>query len=973
MSKFETCFRQLICLAFICFVLPLSAQQSGTELTVDLRVNQLQRAFDWYGKGDYAQCRQTIDSLVHDPAGDLIIDSLSGLAYHMAGMSYYQVYDDVNAAPQYLQAISIRDQCYPTIHNDQAHTRYNLANSMHWLGRPDTATYLLREAMDLYDQLERKDSTNWLRSLKLLGVIAKESNDSDLTRSTTVAMVNLLEIMSEPTLLDRYQVYYDAANNYRDLQNFEESERTGKAAIAAGFALNGTMPAKNAVSMAADAVNTVASNHLLMGDYETAADYYRRSIHLLDSISGDPTSINIAYGNLATMHLNLRDYATALAYTVKAEEYPFNPDYPAKEASAYNDHGQILGLLGRHREAMNYIAKSMTHLAANGVNTSGPYPMMVPDSIIDLSIGFLIYANRAAILQELGESEAAVADLRKLFELQNLQRERVNSDDSRYLLSNEVREYYDKAIDLLYKLHAGGGTEDLLWEAFTLSEEAKAYSQLAALSRNDAVTTRREQDLRRQIALLEREAANIPSKEVALADVKLRLSLILRSEERPEGKKITPLDRSTLQSFLAKQDVELLEYHLNERKGPTATSGSYLFHLKPDGSLRMIALETSGGLQAEVNGWRAAIRESAYRRKSLRDDQASLDAAFLSQGRELQAILLPGLELGELALGKRLCIIPDGSLNYLPFAALPLAGSDGSVDYSTVPYLQTGRTLQMAYSVHYLMELQRREKPVFTGDLLAFAPSFNGEATPEQLTDARSQRSAETFSLNGPDGLPGLLPLSHNQSEVAAIADLLPSHEVYFDQAATREAFLSALGGSRILHLSSHGMVNAKDANLSFVAFAQDGTTLEEEELLYFNDLSTLPLDVEMVVLSACETSLGKVVPGESVMSLGSAFAAAGARSTLTSLWKVDDAATEDLMIGFYEALAAGETRAEALAQAQNLQRENGNYAHPYYWSAMTLTGEAGVLPIEKRSGWWMWLVGGLIVLGGLVLLLRKN
>jgi CHAT domain-containing protein len=144
-------------------------------------------------------------------------------------------------------------------------------------------------------------------------------------------------------------------------------------------------------------------------------------------------------------------------------------------------------------------------------------------------------------------------------------------------------------------------------------------------------------------------------------------------------------------------------------------------------------------------------------------------------------------------------------------------------------------------------------------------------------------------------------------------------------------------------------------------------------EIMSEPTLSTLPLDVEMVVLSACETSLGKVVPGESVMSLGSAFAAAGARSTLTSLWKVDDAATEDLMIGFYEALAAGETRAEALAQAQNLQRENGNYAHPYYWSAMTLTGEAGVLPIEKRSGWWMWLIGGLIVLCGLVLLLRKN
>ncbi|MEM9928247.1 MAG: tetratricopeptide repeat protein, partial [Bacteroidota bacterium] len=207
MSCSPTLFRKALSLLFILLVFPLSGQQTTSKnLAAEpadklaatakasgaLRVLQFKRALNWYSQDSFARCRITIDSLAHDPQGGPIIDSLSGLAYHMAGMSYYQVYDDINAIPQYLRAIKIRDACYPDLHIDQAHTRYNLANSLHWIGRPDTATFLLREAIDIYDNLPRKDTTNWLRSIKLLGVIAKESNDPALTRNTTLAMVDLL-------------------------------------------------------------------------------------------------------------------------------------------------------------------------------------------------------------------------------------------------------------------------------------------------------------------------------------------------------------------------------------------------------------------------------------------------------------------------------------------------------------------------------------------------------------------------------------------------------------------------------------------------------------------------------------------------------------------------------------------------------------------------------------------------------------
>ncbi|MEM9261187.1 MAG: CHAT domain-containing protein, partial [Bacteroidota bacterium] len=280
--------------------------------------------------------------------------------------------------------------------------------------------------------------------------------------------------------------------------------------------------------------------------------------------------------------------------------------------------------------------------------------------------------------------------------------------------------------------------------------------------------------------------------------------------------------------------------------------------------------------------------------------------------------------------------------------------------------LQSDYGLQLAFSAGYLLELEEQSSPLFQENLLAFAPSFAGEASAADISQLRGENLANSVRIGKIAetlALPALAPLKHNRSEVLTIAGLLPKSQTFLDEQATRGAFLEAIDKTpRILHLSSHGMANSVAPTLSFIAFSQAGKSLEEEELLYFNDLSTLPLQSELVVLSACETSLGALAPGESVMSLGSAFAAAGARSTLTSLWKVDDAATERLMVEFYAKLAAGEERTNALRNAQRQQRETGEFAHPYYWSAMTLNGRAGPIALAEGGGtFWPWyLLGGL-------------
>lgn len=918
------------------------------------RVDQFKRALNWYAQDSFARCRQTIDSLARQPSGELIVDSLSGLAYHMAGMTFYQVYDDVNAVPQYLRAIQIRDACYPDLHSDQAHTRYNLANSLHWLGRPDTATYLLREAIDIYDNLDRKDTTNWLRSLKLLGVIAKESNDRELTRNTTVAMVDLLGRFTQPTAIDKYQMYYDAGDNFQYLGKFEEAIHYGKLAVAAGKAMGDP-------SMEADALNVVATNQVALGQFKEARAGYEASIRLLKEGKGTPSSLGIAYGNLANIAREEGNYTAALEYIQKADNYPINPEYPEQGPDKRLNHAYVLEAMGRLDDALEQYGNAMQALARGGAVVQDGAIRMMPDSILNLPMAIILYGRRAKLLSAQGKSKAALSDLNELFALQDIQRERVTSSGSRYALSKEVWPYYDAAIGLYLELYAADQEESHLWRAFELSEGAKAYSQLAALSQSRAAMGHKEQDFRRRIARLQRATAGESTNNVRLAEQELRLELLLRSQRNVATSVATAPDRATLLAFLQERSLSLVEYHLGEQRG-------FAFYLPPGGELSVYPLPGVDSLNRLTERWRENIAASSFRNKSLRSvaEQTTLDEAFLQNGLLLRQLLLPMLTQENVVGSGRLCIIPDGVLHFLPFAALPLEEVDVPINYQEGIYLQDVQELQQAYAARYLLELEARPGPEYSGNLLAFAPSFRGEASAGEVSRARSARAERVLTGKPATGtLPALQPLQYNISEVKAIANLISGSETYLDVTATRQAFLQSLGADRILHLSSHGMVHPTDPNLSFVAFAQQGEVLEEDELLYFNDLSTLPLDAEMVVLSACETSLGLVVPGETVLSLGSAFAAAGARSTLSSLWQVDDAATEALMIDFYAGLADGQSRSAALAAAQRSQKAKGAYAHPYYWSGMVLQGKAGKLALPTGPNWWLY-GGGVLLLFGL-------
>lgn len=154
--------------------------------------------------------------------------------------------------------------------------------------------------------------------------------------------------------------------------------------------------------------------------------------------------------------------------------------------------------------------------------------------------------------------------------------------------------------------------------------------------------------------------------------------------------------------------------------------------------------------------------------------------------------------------------------------------------------------------------------------------------------------------------------------------------------------FASLASGFRILHLATHGVADERVGDYSYLAFASEADSIANE-LLYVRDLYNLQLNADMVVLSACQTALGRLQRGEGIISLARAFAYAGARSIVTTLWSVEDASTKTLMLAFYRHLQAGMPKDQALQQAKLEWIANAGYfkAHPYCWAGLIVIGDA--------------------------------
>ncbi len=180
-----------------------------------------------------------------------------------------------------------------------------------------------------------------------------------------------------------------------------------------------------------------------------------------------------------------------------------------------------------------------------------------------------------------------------------------------------------------------------------------------------------------------------------------------------------------------------------------------------------------------------------------------------------------------------------------------------------------------------------------------------------------------------------LPPLSGAEAEVKAIAGKFKAG-FQIGAKASEHAFKSDGRSKRLLHLATHGISFDASPLESFVALAPGNV---EDGQLTAAEILEMQFETDLAVLSACETGLGKI-SGDGVEGLARSFMASGVPSVLVSLWNVDDEATKELMLAFYDNFDKGMDKAEALRQAQLKIMRTPKWRHPKYWAAFVLYGE---------------------------------
>jgi CHAT domain-containing protein len=263
---------------------------------------------------------------------------------------------------------------------------------------------------------------------------------------------------------------------------------------------------------------------------------------------------------------------------------------------------------------------------------------------------------------------------------------------------------------------------------------------------------------------------------------------------------------------------------------------------------------------------------------------------------------------------RHIYLVPHGTLNYLPFALLPLGADDGRrmIERFNLAYLPTAAAL-----------FEGRPRGDESGGLLAMAP----------------ERSR----------------LLHAGAEARAIGELFKDESrALVGAAATESAFKREASRYRMLHLATHGYFNKFNPMLSGLELESDEANDGQLEL---HEILGLQLQADLVTLSACETALGsghfaEIPAGDDFVGLTRAFLYAGSTSVMATLWEVDDASTLELMKLFYSGLtgtASNEDKAAALASAQRALLTSTKYRHPYFWAPFVLVGEMA-RGEEKRS-----------------------
>jgi CHAT domain-containing protein/tetratricopeptide (TPR) repeat protein len=576
----------------------------------------------------------------------------------------------------------------------------------------------------------------------------------------------------------------------------------------------------------------------------------------------------------------------------------------------------------------------------------------------------------------------------------------LGADESRSTFLGTTKDVYDEAASALAEralMTAGGGNAPLAGaaltdaaEAFQIVEQSRARSLLDMLGEAGSNITegvpadllkRKQDNLDRQQEIAEimtGNSLNPDADKKSNADLETELNQLSTDYDSIENQiraaspryaSLTlpqPLSLTEVQQQVLDDKTALLEYSLGNQNSylwAVTQGGVSLYKLPARSAVDQQAIDLRNQLvptrlRTRIAGIDVASTQTRGLGVAAAAPDNSAAAAFATASNALyKTVVEPAAALvGD----KRLLIVADGALNYVPFEAL--VNAPGGADYSAMPYLVKTNEIVYAPSASVVAVIRKQTvKPTGKSVLLVADPVFNSNdprakgAAAAPAADGDTRGLGLASALTDVAGTPanqtpatGLLlaRLTGTRTEAEEIAKLTRTSggtaDVWLDLQANEQSVQTKdLKSYRVLHIATHGLLNAERPQFTGLVLSLVGNKTGDG-FLRTDEIFNLKLGAPLVMLSACETGLGKEKKGEGVIGLTRAFMYAGAPTVGVSLWSVADRSTAELMTDLYKRMLTGQGMSAVAAKraAQQSMITGKKYSAPFYWAPFVLVGE---------------------------------
>jgi CHAT domain-containing protein/tetratricopeptide (TPR) repeat protein len=898
-----------------------------------------------------------IDSQALDLARSIGDRRLEGMIIHETALAYSRLGDKPEALRYYEQALKAHREVSNQL--AEATTLNSIGSVYDAMGEPHKALEYFSQSLPLREALH--DVAGQARTLNNMGVayellgqyqkalelyaqalpLRKESGDDKGLATTLHNMANILANLGE---LERARDYFE--------QSLLIRRPTGD--------IRGEMLTLHAMG----------SLYFARGEMDKALDCWTQTLSRAEAVPDSRTqgstlsNLGTFYGSRGDLDTALKDYELALPLLHQAGE-------KRVEAFALRGIGNVYRQKGQTEKAADYFDQALKlHRAA--ADPKGEAATLSSLAILE--------RERGNLSKSAAEIEAGIAIAESL-------RANVIRRDLRTSFLAGRQNYYEFYTDLLMQMHRQP-TDGYDHRALEITERSRARELLDTLAESQAEIRKgvdsnlleREKSQREKVNFHARRLSELPAskhsddQEVA-AKAALDESLAHYEEIEAQIRSASPryaalahpvpLDLTEIQNQVLDNHTLLLEYSLGANR-------SFMWAITPS-TVESYDLPGRNDLERSARRvYELLTARDKFVQYEVADDKAArvkkADSEYEQAARELSDVLLG--PIASQIQGKRLLIVADGALHYIPFAALPVPHSKNALEpaSSFIPLaveheiVSVPSASTLALLRHELAGRKPAPKtiaifadPVFDKDDERFKTA---KATSKQVSSERRRREPDTKGLLTPavvravrdTGLSEnarVIPrLPFTRLEAQAIISLVPAaeREVATDFAANHAAATSPeLSNYRYIHFATHGLLDSQHPGLSGIMLSMfDEAGKEQDGFLRMDEIFNLHLPAELVVLSGCRTGLEKEIKGEGLVGLTRGFMYAGAARVMVSLWDVSDQATAELMRRFYQAMLGKQhlTPAAALRTAQVSMWKDKRWQFPYYWAAFVIHGE---------------------------------